>query len=369
MSKKRENGLDLLRVIAAILVCAVHVCNVGRAQAADYTDLNFEFHFFYVVFHLAQAAVACFIALSGAFILKASSTKDYMAFYRRTWKKIVIPTIIFSVFYIIFLSAVNCIDDPGTNLPATFMKYLAGQTALGLLGYPAVHMWYMFMLMVLYLLAPFVVLAREHMGEKHFAKAAVILWILGVVDTISQDKRLTTSWSIGYCADVLGIFMLGYVMHEWALKRKGRTEAGIGLIAGGCGLFTAEYMIWLLIRGNEQIAEFFQQRPHNPFLSMGALLCIAGFTILEFKVNFGTLSLLTLWVYIVHPAIIDLLRIVEGAILHVPYTEIGKDKPVLTGTINIVIVVILSFIVAWFVEKAMNWNGKVSANKKTGGKA
>lgn len=366
MAQKRENGLDLLRVIAAILVCAVHVCNVGREQAVNLQDPNFTFHFFYVIFHLAQAAVSCFVALSGAFILKASSTKDYLSFYRRTWKKVVIPTIVFSVFYILFETIQNCMLSPDqSNLAGTFLMTLTGKIVMGIMGFPAVHMWYMFMLMVLYLLAPFVALAKEHMGERNFAKAAFILWFLGAVDAVSHQTRI--SWSLGYTADLLGIFMLGYVLHEWASKKKGETAVGFGLIAGGCCLIAVEYLIWFVIRNNEAVAQFFQQRPHNPFLSMGALLCIAGFTILEIRGNFGTLSLLTLWVYIVHPAVIAIVCGIESVLLHIPFQEVGIEKPVLVGSINIVLVVILSFIIAWFVEKVMQRPGKPSGGKTKGG--
>jgi peptidoglycan/LPS O-acetylase OafA/YrhL len=365
MSRKRENSLDLLRIIAAILVCAVHVCNVGRAQAAEYTELNFEFHYFYVMFHFGQAAVACFIALSGAFIIKADTTKNYPVFYKRTWKKVVIPTIFFSVFYILFEACTNSFGKPGVTNPAgEFPKALFGKLVMGVMGFPAVHMWYMFMLMVLYLLAPFVVLAREYMGEKHCAKAAVVLWVLGAVDAVSHQTRV--SWSLGYTADLLGIFMLGYVMHEWASKRRGKTVQGILLIAGGCGLILAEYVIWLFTRGNALISMILQQRPHNPFLSMGALLCIAGFTMLEMKCNMGTLSLLTLWVYIVHPAVMEIVFRIEGAVLHVPSEEIGLKNPVLTGTVNIVIVAVLSFIVSYFVDKLMNAPRKKRGNMQKG---
>lgn len=361
MSKKRENGLDLLRVIAAILVCAVHVCNVGRSQAAEYTNLNFEFHFFYVIFHFGQAAVACFVALSGAFIIKASSTKDYKTFYRRTWKKVVIPTIVFSLFYIFFEAILSCVKNPGEgNLFAAFLKALLGKCVMGVMGFPAVHMWYMFMLMILYLLAPFVVLAREYMGEQHFVKAAFVLWVLGAVDAVSHQTRV--SWSLGYTADLLGIFMLGYVFHEWALKRRGNTKLGIGLITGGCALIAVEYLIWLMTRNFDLMSQLFQQRPHNPFLSMGALLCIAGFTILEIKCNVGTLSLLTLWVYIVHPAVMEIVFLAEGAVFHIPSTEIGLSQPVLTGTVNIIIVTVISFIVSFLIEKVMNPVNKKKIN-------
>lgn len=57
MDKKREIGLDLLRIFAAFFVCAVHVCNVEREQAVNPEVLDFSYHYFWILFRLRQTAV------------------------------------------------------------------------------------------------------------------------------------------------------------------------------------------------------------------------------------------------------------------------------------------------------------------------
>ena len=85
--KKRENALDLLRILAAYLVVTVHVCTFERKFVTGIGELNFNYHYFVFIRNIAQNAVIIFIMLSGAFVLKASSTKDFGTFYKRTWKK------------------------------------------------------------------------------------------------------------------------------------------------------------------------------------------------------------------------------------------------------------------------------------------
>lgn len=356
MDKKRESGLDLLRIFAAFFVCAVHVCNVEREQAVNPEVLDFSYHYFWILFRLGQTAVACFIALSGAFALRARSTLDYASFYKKAKKKVVIPTIVFTIFYFFFESFIKYesgvyADAAGNNV--SYVTALLNQLPGTILGFPAVHMWYMFMLMILYLLLPFVAQAKEKMGEHNFAVASVVLWILGTIDAISSPPNV--AWSLGYCADILGIVMLGYVFHEWALKKKGNRTLGFGMIAAGCAVIAAEYLITLAIRNNDALLKLLPQRPHSPFLSMAALLLIAGFTMMDIKANLGWLSLLTFWVYIVHPAVMQPVFAVEGAILGIPFAQVGEKDPVLIGTVNMVIVFILSFVVSHFIEK---WRGR-----------
>ncbi|MCR4749983.1 MAG: acyltransferase [Lachnospiraceae bacterium] len=355
--KKRENGVELLRILAAFLVCAVHVCNVEREQAIDPDIVNASFHYFWLVFTMAQAGVAVFIALSGAFTLKAHSTTDYAPFYKKAKSRIVMPTIVFSIFYIFFEGFINYIsgayaDKVGDNV-SLIMSFVF-KLPMAVMGYPATHMWYMFMLMVMYLLLPFVAIAKEKMGEKNFLIASWVMWILGTIDAVSSPPKV--SYSLGYCADILGIIMLGYQFHEWGLKRKGKTSQAIGMIAGGSAVILVEYLLIYLPLRNTSVAQTISlQRPHNPLLALGALILVAGFTMLDIKVNLGYLGALTLWVYIVHPAVMEIVFIIEGRLSGVPFTEIGITAPVLVGTVNTIIVFILSFVMAHLIEK---WRGR-----------
>ncbi len=289
--------------------------------------------------------------LSGAFVLKAKSTRDYRAFYKKSWGKIVVPTIIFSIFYLFFewfvyykVGVYGSFLKEGVALQSFLL-----QVVLTLQGLPAEHMWYMYALIGLYLVAPFEAGAKEMMGERDFAIASVVVCLWGIIDALAQPPVLM--WGIGYVARLLGIFMMGYVVHEWALKKSGNGLA-IGLILAGVAVNVVEYVIHLLVMENEKLDEILApQRPYNFLLVIACIFFIAGFTILDIDVKLSYPSALTYWVYLVHPAVMMLTFIMESAIFHVPYLDLGKTNMILWGVVNTIIVYLLSFVVGHVIQK------------------
>ena len=356
--KKRENGLDLLRIISAFFVVALHVCTNELKMVKAANVLNAEFFFFTIIRHFTSIAVVCFFCLSGAFILKAGSTADYMSFYKKTWKKIVIPTIVFSIFFFFFESFIYYRVGVYSHLgDISYGTALMVQLTMLLTGIPAEHMWYMFTLIGLYLLAPFVVIVKERIGERAFGKAAVALCVWGTIDALIQAPKVY--WSLGFCADLLGMFMLGYVVHEWALKRKDNRKLGLRMLGAGFFVYITEYCIYLLIRGNESLTRYITPETVCNVFAIAAALCfVAALTILNVKRNFGYPSLLTFWVYLVHPIVMSLLFVIETVIFHVSYMEIGQKEPILVGTANTLIVFVLSFTAVHIVQKCLSYKKK-----------
>ncbi len=356
--RKRENGLDLVRILAAFLVVAVHVCTVQRKAALASDVIDFNYHFFAGMRHLGQSAVIVFIMLSGAFVLKAKSTADYKSFYKKSWGKIVVPTIIFSIFYLFFewfIYYKTGVFDGYLEGNVAFNSFFI-QLVLALEGLPAEHMWYMYALVGIYVLAPFVAMAKEKMSERDFTIACIVMCVWGVVDALTQPQIL--NWGIGFVSRLLGIFMMGYVVHEWALKKSGNGLA-ITLILCGLTVNVIEYIVHVIIRNNTKLDEILTPtRPYNAVLVVASMLFIAGFTILDIKADLFYPSALTYWVYLVHPAVMMLLFILESAIFKVPYLEIGIKNPIASGMANTVVVFILSFIIAHFIEKFTSGRAK-----------
>ena len=348
--KKRENGLDLARLISAFLVVIVHVCSSQRKMVMNTGIVDFDYHFFVAMRHFAQAAVPVFIMLSGAFVLKGRSTCDYKAFYKKSFGKLVIPTVIFSVLYLFLewyvyyrIGVYGAYPDGNVALQSFIF-----QLGMTLQGAPAEHMWYMYSLIGLYILAPFVAHTKDVMGERDFTIASIVMCIWGVIDALAQPPFL--NWGIGYVARLLGIFMMGYVVHEWALKKKGNGLA-IGLILAGLIVNCVEYLIHLAVMNNTKLDDILAcTRPYNAFVVVSSMLYVAGFTILDIRTELSYPSALTYWVYLVHPAVMMALFFIESAIFHVPYLELGTTNPILFGLVNTVIVYLLSFVVGHIIE-------------------
>lgn len=360
--KQRENALDFLRIISAIFVIAVHTFAPTLHSVYDAADKagvkDFSYYFYKSGRTLFEVAVPIFIMLSGAFVLAAKSTMEHKSFYQKMWKKLCIPTIIFSVIYFFgnWFTYYHSGMYAGSENP--FKDSLLGEVKLFLSGKPAEHMWYMFMLIVLYLMAPFVVRMREAFGEKGFTKAAWILYIWGTIGNYVMETKLY--WGLDFAINMLGIFMLGYVAHEWGKKNRGK-KSGIGMLLAGLAISAIHLMVSLFVPIAFVKKIFGNTLQYNPLIILAAFFYVAAFTTFEFKKSFATLSAATYWVYLVHVLMITVVFLVEEQLLNIPYAKIGVEDIWLLPMINVVLISVSSFVVAIGIDRilAKRKSGKV----------
>lgn len=229
MKPAREYNYDLLRVVSMIAVIMIHVSDSwirnhlayvsagGSAEELLYPMRTCIYN------AISRFAVPCFIMLTGAFVLSDSRTGNYKEFYQKKLKKIGVPTIIFSVLYILY------------RIPFCFFGESAGMKNLLLIikdiivGSPFYHMWYLYMLIGIYCLAPIVVRFKDSIKYETFRKIVFIFLILGSLSRwTTENVRL--NWDIGQSFEYLGYFMVGYVLRKDLQKNTGK---GILLIIGG----------------------------------------------------------------------------------------------------------------------------------------
>ncbi len=103
MQRDRERNYDLLRIVCTVAVITIHVSGVWLDAATDkeiFGDLYLNGIMTSCFYHvLSRFAVPCFIMLSGAFVLADERNQEYQYFYKKTFKNIGIPTLVFSIFY------------------------------------------------------------------------------------------------------------------------------------------------------------------------------------------------------------------------------------------------------------------------------
>jgi surface polysaccharide O-acyltransferase-like enzyme len=348
--KKRENGLDYLRLIAAFLVVMTHANTLSRSTikklvAAGEVTKNFTYYYFMISRQLSEVAVPIFILLSGAFVLAAKSTKDYKSFYKKTWKKMVIPTIIFSVIYLFATCALYVHIGYFEN----FKEGMIFQLQQALLGKPSDHMWYMYMLIAVYIMCPFVVGMKDMLGEKNFKYAAWIVWVWGTIG--NSFDNITIYWSLSFAINMLGIFMIGYVAHEWA-KKKESIRSGVLMLLAGIGLSLLEVAAYFIGQTHPLIQKIFgNDQPFSPLIVLAGFFYVAAFTVFRFKKDCTYLSALTYWVYLVHPLIMYVVNLTEAKIFNITYNEVGATNMIAVSTVNTIIIYVLSFVVGHFIEQ------------------
>lgn len=306
----RKYNYDLLRVVAMIAVIMIHVSDSwiksylgyvstgGSAEELLYPMRTCIYN------SISRFAVPCFIMLTGAFVLADSRTGNYKEFYQKKLKKIGVPTIIFSALYILY------------RVPFCFVGESAGmKNVLSIIkdiivGAPFFHMWYLYMLIGIYCLAPIVVRFKDSIKYETFRKIVFIFLILGSLSRwTTENVRL--HWDIGQSFEYLGYFMVGYVLRKDLQKNTGK---GILLIIGGVVIEMAtaflEYKIQVVNGISASELKYGIVTPSCPLIVVASLLFFAGFTMLKVGYNawIEKLALCSFTIYLFHGGVWDFIQ-------------------------------------------------------------
>ena len=362
--KRRYNGLDLMKVVAAFFVVCAHVINNALNRLFAMRDAgelvkDFSYYFFISLRVFCTWAVPMFIMASGAFVLASSGTKDYRTFYRKSLDRIVKPTVVFSIIYSIVIPGVY-------YLAGAFGEAgLVGAVQMSLTrlakGAPADHMWYMFTLIILYLMAPFVVAMREMLGDRHFAIAAVALTVMGTISNLARPPVL--NWDPGYATNMLGIFMLGYVIRQRIGATVSWKKAALFLMVGVAAGILQLVAYETAISASVVHAVLADWLPYNPLNIVMAASFLAAAMLMPVRRDFSKPAAMTYWIYLSHPLFMLAVNLVGAGVTGRGFLEIGVALP--EFLLCVAIVFSLSCALAWVIERVLA--AKRKANRKRGG--
>lgn len=290
-TKTRESNYDLLRILSTIAVIIIHVNATYQAAITNPTILGelYTKHILTITLYdvMTRFAVPCFVMLSGAFILADERNADYTYFYKKSFKNIGIPTLIFSVLYFIYSFIFK-----GSYSAIFELKK----------GAPFGHMWYLYMLIGVYLMAPIVIHFKHSVKEKTFSIATWIFLIWACISMNTSTHQLYWDISSSFC--YLSLFIIGYEIRQFAKSRKNNLITGILLLlslALGLGVTYISYQ------------ENIGARTHSIDL-LGAFalpmlpvtLCIfSAFSFMEIKLDLSRLSYYTFYIYLIHAVLED----------------------------------------------------------------
>ncbi|MCM1218385.1 MAG: acyltransferase family protein [Lachnospiraceae bacterium] len=310
---KRASNYDWLRVISAIAVIMIHVSgswfgditNDIAENNLNYRDI--ESPFWVCIYNsISRFAVPCFVMISGAFILDNEKNIEYRKFYSKSFSKIGVPTIVFSILYILYQIPL-CFIGEGERI-ITMVKNIVK-------GSPMYHMWYMYMLIGLYLLVPITIRFKDSISEKNFHKITFIFLAFASLSMWTSNFRL--SWDAGRSFEYLGYFMVGYSIRK-ICKEKNNKRATLAVLAGilfeicAAGLEYRQMVAGIA----ESELKYSIVEPSSPLIVLASILIFYGFTVLNIKKDVTKLSRLTLWIYLIHAGvwdfIIKVVRLTKG---------------------------------------------------------
>ena len=322
MDAQKHGWVDFARFLAAFLVVIAHVCDWGHEPwfwGANY-------------YTLSRIAVPFFF-LTGGFLL-LSKQEDLWTFFSKRAARIVIPFLIWSVFYDIQNSSPFAED--GVTFDA-----IAGMIVRILSVPREAHLWFFYSLIGLYLVTPmlrvFVANAKESELRYFIALWFVVKPILLLVEGFTPIR---IGFEVYYAAGYLGYFLLGYYL--------GRMEITPRLLRFAFFVFVSGFLFTLAVfyfdlppTHNEAVLRDYPSL-NIVLMSLGAFILVKS---LADKVPASWIRLsskaspVIFGVYLIHPMLLRWLALGMESMGYDPYAGYSLFM--------IPVIALAAFLIAW----------------------
>lgn len=218
--RERIPYLDALRCLAIFLVVLLHNDAPVVVNTACYGRPSWYLCMF--LDGAVRLGVPLFFMISGSLLLNGTGAAEPAAFYRKKLPRLLVPLAVWNVIYH-WTNAWQFHTD--TGLLALLQKAFNRGT-----GY---HMWYIYVLLGLYLLCPFLKRMVDGCTPRQLAAlAGIILLPTAVLPLVSQ----MVSWSVVPLDTLMpgqaAYFLLGYGLGRWSLSGQQRVFLYLGGAAG-----------------------------------------------------------------------------------------------------------------------------------------
>lgn len=307
ISKDREVNYDFLRSLCTFVVILLHVNSRFGSERSQTDSLEAI-----VVHSLCVFGVPCFVMLSGAFLLNDKRNTNVLWFYRKSFLNVFLPTLIISVLYSGY-NLIYYIRNDYTGIDAIWKLFIDF-----LHGSPFYHLWYMYMIVILYLSVPFVIKLKEHISQRAYFLLMILTFVLGVA--IAAYWESDFEWGVN-SIKYFGFLLSGDIIY------KNKEKICMGLKRFGCVILAAMLLIvlalsWLRcieVRDNITLFPMSIFSSLNPIIIIFAVLVFISFTRMQLKCSHSKLRECIIsfakdsyWIYLLHAIIIELLVKVSG---------------------------------------------------------
>lgn len=206
------------------------------------------------------------------------------------------------------------------------------------------HMWYLYMLIGIYVMAPIVLRFKNSISERMFYRVSFVFLILASI------SRWTTStvrlnWDIGQSFEYLGYFMIGYSIRKMC-EKKSNTKALTAILGGLLIELCAAGLEYRQMMNGIKKPEYGIVMPYCPLIVLASVLIFYGVTVWNVNRSFAKCSGITFFIYLVHAGVWDFI----GRVLND-----GMKITILNGAIWIGVFVIIVFAISYGLSKVYLW--------------
>lgn len=288
--KERYEYMDWLRVLAIITVVGIHVLskiiNTEPPEAWEWKLAN-------AIDSALRWCVPVFFMLSGALLLTRKPDEPVWSFLKKRLAKAFIPLLFWSGVYLLYR-----ILEQGRS-------YTVGEAlTLFLTDDIYFHLWFLYTIIGLYLMAPFLRILVDRMSKRTF-EYFLLFWVIFTVFMPFVNKFLgfDIAFSAGMFEPYIGYFMLGAYLFLYPIPKKFLPLLGAAAIFG---YFSTYLGTESLTEYKGELDEFFYEhyRPNSLAITLFIFTAFQYLNPLMKAHRFITsMSTATLGIYVIHPLV------------------------------------------------------------------
>ncbi|MCU6715643.1 acyltransferase family protein [Megasphaera butyrica] len=305
----RIDSYDLLRTLATFSVVLLHLSGMwitDQAMVKSHELITLA----YIYNDLSRYAVPCFIMISGALVLR-NDINSFREFYKKSFIKLGIPTLIFSIIYTIYnLLAIYFLVYPKLTVSTVFFNLFK--------GIPMYHMWFMYMFLWIYAFAPFVKIIKGKISQDIYIKVSIIFFVAVMISSIGDNGNLF-AWDIGEAFKYLSYFIMGdviYIKINRQRNNKAYMYISFGILIELYAALSASYKFNQYLGFEPRFENiFFPAYPIGPLTVLAAIASVCmfiGFTMLNVReMKFiRVISDYSFYIYLIHALVIEGIKII-----------------------------------------------------------
>ena len=220
LNKPRVIWLDLLRVVATCVVPLTHLCsncwNLVDVRSADYIVMNFYAGF-------CRWVVPAFVMISGVFFLNPSKPCDPKKIFTKNVVRMATSFLFWSFLYALQWTLFRPRAQFETVQPFS-KKFFLSELIVG-----EYHMWYLYMIALIYLLTPLIRVFTDNATKKQLEAFMVLSFVFAhfipMVMEIPFLEQFTfrdvyEDLNIGFIGGYVGVYVGGQYMARYPFRKE-----------------------------------------------------------------------------------------------------------------------------------------------------
>lgn len=295
---ERDDRLDWLRVVAAFLVVCLHISADVVSSAKPNSGLDWWTG--NLVDSFCRWSVPLFVMISGALLLPSTAASTLSAFYRRRAVRLLPPLLFWALFY----TGLRYWEEP---FPLTSFGDIWNEVVAPLLqGSAYYHLWFLYMIAGLYLVAPFLGALARGLSKVSLDALIVILFSLSAIYACAgawlQNELISEFFAF---PSFIGYFLAGERLRRRPLRLRGAAVLLVPFALGGAAIALATACLAM------EFGESAYEITYSYLNPLVAIMAIAVFQLgcaqperklpAPLAASARQLAPLTLGIYLIHP--------------------------------------------------------------------